>query len=279
MIQSNYIKLFTTAVYHTYFDSNKCNCLHFIANDKTEKMLKKFGFKINTISNGFDLYSNTASSLSNLFDYISKTATQDYFEFNIKCSNPNFILFTALPINWLGEITYTSQNDKNQNNNNTVTLSQTLETKAIAPFFGNFKIYFKDILKNQNNTNSLQFEINFKARATQWQYYFINKNAISLNNPSITEKGNIQFEGPQQVTLQTGEKALLFTSNNTDILLSEKPKYKFDLINKNTSTEADQNNSNGKVIFKGLPVPDVSQIGIVANSKTNQVASPMYVYL
>lgn len=279
MIQSNYIKLFTTAVYHTYFDNNKCNCLDFFPNHKTEKILKKFGFRINTISNGFDLFSNTTSSLSNLFDYISKTAAQDYFEFDIKCSNPNFILFTALPINWLGEITFTSQDDKNQNNNGTVILSQTLETKAMAPFFGNFKVYFEDIIKNQNNTTPLQFEINFKARATQWQYYFINKNAIPLNNPVISEKGNIQFDGPQQVTLQTGEKALLFTSNNTAILLSEKPKYKFDLINKNTSNESGQSNSNGKVIIKGLPVPDVSQIGIVENSKDNQVASPMYIYL
>lgn len=278
MIQSNYIKLFTTAVYHTYFDNHKCNCLHFIPNNKTEKILKKFGFRINTVSNGFDLFSSTTSTLSNLLDYISKTSTQDYFEFNIKCSNPNFILFTALPVNWLGEITYASQDNKNQINNGTVTLNPTLETKTMAPFFGNLKIYFEDILKNQNST-SLQFEINFKARATQWQYYFINKNDIPLPNPAITEKENIQFDGPQQVTLQTGEKALLFTSNNTDIVLSEKPRYKFDLINKNISNETGQNNSKSKIIIKGLPVPDVSQIGIVENSKDNQVSSPMYIYL
>ena len=278
MIQSNYIKLFTTAVYHTYFDNNKCNCLHFIPNNKTEKILKKFGFRINTVSNGFDLFSSTTSTLSNLLDYISKTSTQDHFEFNIKCSNPNFILFTALPVNWLGEITYASQDNKNQINNGTVTLNPTLETKTMAPFFGNLKIYFEDILKNQNST-SLQFEINFKARATQWQYYFINKNDIPLPNPAITEKENIQFDGPQQVTLQTGEKALLFTSNNTHILLSEKPRYKFDLINKNTANESGQTNSKSKVIIKGLPVPDVSQIGIVENSKDNQVSSPMYIYL
>ncbi|CAD0009097.1 hypothetical protein [Flavobacterium salmonis] len=277
MIQSNYIKIFTTAVYHTYFDNTKCNCLDFIANHKTEKILKRFGFKINTIYNGFDLFSTT-SSLSNLFDYISKTTTQNYFEFDIRCSNPNFILFTALPINWLGEIIFDSHDDKNQNNNGITTLSPTLETKSMAPFFGSLKIYFADILKNQTTT-PFQFEIKFKARATQWQYYFINKNAVTLNNPAITEKENIQFDGPQQVTLQTGEKALLFTSSTTNILLSEKPKYKFDLINKNTSNGSGQSNLNGKVIIKGLPVPDVSRIEIVKNSKTNQIASPMYIYL
>ncbi|WP_163411040.1 hypothetical protein [Flavobacterium ajazii] len=277
MIQSNYIKLFTTLVYNTYFDNGKCNCLHFVPNHKTEKILRKFGFKINKISNGFDLFSNTTSSLSSLFDYISKTTTQNYFEFDIKCSDPNFILYSALPINWLGEITFSSQDNQNQDNNGVIALNPTLETKAMAPYFGCFKIYFDDILKNQNTT-PLQFEISFKARTTQWQYYFINKNSIPLNNPAITEKGAIQFEGPQQVTLQTGEKALLFTSNNTNIQLSEKPKYKFDLINKSPPNQSGQTSSNNKVIIKGLPIPDVSRM-IVENGKENQVASPMYIYI
>jgi hypothetical protein len=279
MIQSNFIKIFSTAVYHTFYDNGKCNCLHFIPSHKTDKVLKKFGFKMNPISNGFDLFSNTTSSLSDLLDYISKTTQQNYFEFEIRCSNPNFILFTTLPIKWLGAINYSSQDPKNQNNNGTITLNQTLEEKLMSPYFGYLKIYFEDLLQNPNSTAPPLFEINFTARATQWQYYFINKNAIPLNNPSITEKENIQFDGPEKVTIQTGESALLFTSNKTYIPLSEKPKYKFDLINKNVSNPPNQKNTNGKVIIKGLPVPDVSRIGIIENNEQNQVASPMYIYL
>lgn len=277
MIQSNYIKIFGTAAYHTFFDNGKCNCLHFIPNHKTDKILKKFGFRMNPVSNGFDLYSNTKSSLSDLLDYISKATLQDYFEFDIKCSNPNFILFTALPINWIGAVNYSSQDPKNINNNGTITLNQTLENKPVSTHFGYLKIYFEDLLKDQNTSNPVLFEINFTARATQWQYYFINKNAIQLNNPSITEKENIQFDGPKTVTIQTGESALLFTSNKTYITLSEKPKYKFDLISSSSSTN--QTNAKPKVIIKGLPVPDVSRIGIIENNDQNQVASPMYIYL
>ncbi len=277
MIQSNYIKIFGTAAYHTFFDNGKCNCLHFIPNHKTDQTLKKFGFKMNPVSNGFDLYSNTKSSLSDLLDYISKTTQQDYFEFDIKCSNPNFILFTTLPINWIGAINYSSQDPKNINNNGKITLNQSLESKTVSTHFGHLKIYFEDILKDQNPTNPVLFEINFTARATQWQYYFINKNAVQLNNPSITEKENIQFDGPQTVTIPTGESALLFTSNKTYITLSEKPKYKFDLISSSTSTN--QTNTKPKVIIKGLPVPDVSRIGLIENNDQNQVASPMYIYL
>ncbi|MDP5199834.1 hypothetical protein [Flavobacterium sp. DG2-3] len=276
MIQSNYIKIFTTAAYHTFFDNGKCNCLHFTPNNKTDKIFKKFGFKTNHISNGFDLYSNTKSSLSDLLHYISTTTGQDYFEFNIRCSNPNFILFTTLPINWIGTVNYSSQDPKNLNNEGKIVLNQTLENKPASSHFGHLKVYFEDILKEQHTANSILFEINFTARATQWQYYFINKNAVQLNNPSITQKENIQFDGPQQVTIQTGESALLFTSNKTYITLSEKPKYKFDLIN---SSVSNQNNAKPKVIIKGLPCPDVSRIGIIENSDQNEVASPMYIYL
>lgn len=277
MIQSNYIKIFSTAAYHTFFDNGKCNCLHFIPNHKTDSILKKYGFRMTPVSNGFDLHSNTKSSLSDLLDYISKNTEQDYFEFDIKCSNPNFILFTALPINWIGAVNYSSQDPKNVNNNGKITLNQSLENKPASTHFGHLKIYFEDILKEQNTSDSILFQINFTARATQWQYYFINKNAVQLNNPSITEKENIQFDGPKTVTIQTGESALLFTSNKTYITLSEKPKYKFDLIS--SSASANQTNTKPKVIIKGLPVPDVSRIGIIENNDQNQVASPMYIYL
>lgn len=278
MIQSNFIKMFGLMVSHTFYENSKCKCLHFIPSNNTAKLLHKFRFKMNTFSNGFSLYSNIASTLPDLLDYILKITNQDYFEFDIKCSNPDFMLFTALPINWLGEINYSTQDSKNQNNNGSIILNQTLETKS-PQFFGRLKIYFEDLKKYSNNTASILFEINFTARATQWQYYFINKNAIPLNNPVIKEKSNIQFDGPTKVTIQTGEQALLFTSNNTDIALSEKPKYKFDLVNENISNDSNQPNSKGKIIIKGLPVPDVSRIGIVANNDQNQVTSPMYIYL
>ncbi|MGH2664799.1 hypothetical protein [Flavobacterium sp.] len=229
------------------------------------------------ISNGFELFLNTTSSIAGTLDYITKTTSMDYFEFNIKSSNPYFTLFTALPINFPGQITFTSQ-DKNQNNNGIIQLNETLDPKESAFFFGSLKVYFEDIKKSQNN-NPLHFEVNFKARATQWQYYVINKNAVPLNNPVIAEKGKTQFDGPKQVLLQTGEKALLFTSNDVNIPLSEKPKYKFDLLNKNAENESGQKNTNGKIIIKGLPVPDVTRIGIIENSDHNQIASPMYVYI
>lgn len=275
MSQSVYIKAFDVMVFHTFFDTGKCNCLHFIPDTATEKIFRKFGLRMNLISNGFELFLKSSSPITEALDYISKTTSLDYFEFNIQSDNPFFTLFTAMPINFPGQITYTSQDPENQDNNGTVVLHETLEQEKSNSFLGLLRIYFEAL----KTTSAPHFELNFTARATQWQYYVINKNAVPLNHPVINEKGKMQFDDPEQVVLQTGEKALLFTSGETNILLSEKPKYKFDLISTNESNASATKNSNGKVLIKGLPVPDVSRIGIIENAGNIQVTSPMYIYL
>lgn len=278
MIQSNFIKTFSVMAYHTFFDNTKCNCLHFIPDSKTEGILQKSGFRISKVSNGIEVFYSSKVSITTMLDHIYKTTSLDYFEFNIKSSNPYFTLFTALPVNWLGQIIYSSQNYKKLDNNS-IDLIETLTTSAINPFLGNLKIYFEDLKNYLNNPDPVIYEINFKARETQWLYYVINKNAVLLNNAAITEKGNIQFDGPNEVTIQTGEQALLFTSTNKQISLSEKPKYKFDLVNINGTKEMNQKNTNSKIIIKCLPVPDVSRTTIIQDNQENQVASPMYIYL
>lgn len=278
MSQSVYIKAFDVMVYHTFFDTGKCNCLHFIPDAPTEKIFRKFGLRMNLISNGFELFLKSNSSITDTLAYISKTASLDYFEFNIKSDNPFFALFTAMPIHFPGQITYTSQDPENQDSNGTVVLHETLQQEKSNLFLGLLRISFED-LKKTAAASPMHFEMKFTARATQWQYYVINKNAVPLNNPVINEKGKMQFDDPEQIVLQTGEKALLFTSGKTNILLSEKPKYKFDLINTTESNGSGPKNSSGKVLLKGLPVPDVSRIGIIENAGTIQVTSPMYIYL
>lgn len=272
------MKIFSTAVYHSFFASGKCNCLYFVPNTSTEKALQKFGFKIKSVDNGFDLFSATTTSLSNVLNSITQSTQDNYFEFEIRCNNPNFILFTALPINWHGMINFSSKDPKNIINNKTVTLNQTLE-ENLTSSFGYLKIYFNDLIKNLNAASPVFFEIYFTARATQWQYYLINKNAIELDNLAITGKGNIQFGDPEKVTIQTGELALLFTSNKNHIPLSENPKHKFDLVNKNVSNTSNLQRINDKVIIKNLPLPDGSRIEIIENDGQKLYTSPMYIYL
>ena len=279
MTQNSFTKIVGVSVFHTYFENNKCNCLGIIPNRESELILNKFGFKLNYNSNGFDLYCNSTSTVTSVLDYIEKTTSVRYFEFMIKSNDANISLYTQMPINWLGQVNFSSQDAKNQNNQNSFVLNQILEPSNYNTHFGSLKIYFQDIQNSQDLSIPIHFDINFSARATIWQYYIINRNAIPLENPSILEKGKTPFYGPELVTIQTGEQALLFTSNTTLIPLSQKPKYKFDLINTTITSELTPKKISVKTILKGLPVPDVSPIGIIKVNGQNQVLSPMYIYL
>lgn len=274
MMQSSFKKMFSVAVFHNYFENNKCNCLQFSPANGCKTLMLKSGLLIKISSNGFELFSNTTGSTHTLLEYIQKTSGIDYFEFDINTDNPYFILFTEIPINWLGQITYSSRDSENQHQNGNIQLHEVLKEERTSSI-GNLRIYFEDIRNDKDNSDDTNFEINFRARATQWQYYIITKNTSQFGNLTIKEKENITFEGPEQVVLETGEQALLFSSGVTLIPLSEKPKYRFDLISNTTTNESNQKTAAHKIVFKGLPFPNVTQIG----KNKDQISSPMYVYL
>lgn len=258
-------------VHHTYFENNICNCLQFYPDAATDKILNRFSFSIGLNTNGFDLYTNSRVSLIDLFTYIGKTTQQSFFQFTIKAADPEFVFFTELPINWCGEIVYQSSDDSNVYHDDTLNICGVLSNQA-STSLGKLIIYFDDVLKYQNTKDISKFKIEYKARATQWQYFIINTNLVGLIDPVITGKTGIRFEGPETVTIETGQQALLFSSGKNLIPLSNTVQYKFDLLS-HTSV----NQTATRVIFKSLPNPAPKRIGAVVNK--NQVSSPMYIYI
>jgi hypothetical protein len=161
-----------------------------------------------------------------------------------------------------------------------VYLDEYFSENESAPDFGSLIIHFDDILKFRADKGYTQFGISFEARSTQWQYYVINKTSIQLDNPAIG-KTDINFTGPQNVVLGNGEQAILFSSGDHLIPLSEIPKYKFDLVNTPATNDRIQikNKSASKLIYKGLPNPNPERIGITKVNGQNQVSSPIYIYV
>jgi len=278
-MESNFKIAFKLMVAHTYFEQGVCNCLQFIPDESTQKILNRFGFLIRNKVNGFDLYSNSTTELPAYLTYIKKVAGQDFFTFKIKTNNSGFQSFTDLPVDWMGQILYDSQSITNVYDANTVKLTAALSADADNANIGNLIIRFDDVAKHADSQNGAQFNINYNARATQWQYYIINKSALNLNNTAVVGKFDISFNTPQQVTIENGQQALLFSSGGTMIPLSEVPKYKFDLVNNPILTDSiNQNKSTAtKTILKGLPTPDPRRFGLTSVDGKKQVSSPMYV--
>ncbi|HWY37682.1 MAG TPA: hypothetical protein VNY73_03925 [Bacteroidia bacterium] len=279
MMQDNFKIVFSLAVLHSYYENNTCTCLEFKPDAASDKLLKRFDLSIRKKRSGFELYTNTKASVSSFLNYVQQATFQDFFDFEIKTNDHAFALFTQLPADWAGQLVYSSASLSNYNENMAeleMGLSDAIKTSTI----GTLRIYFNDIIKLSGPEKNAQFNMRFSARATQWQYYIINKSAVPLNDPFITGKTEIIFDGPKNVTIPTGQEALLFSSGSNLIPLSELPKYKFDLVsNTAAASHSPVKKTASKTIFKGLPNPDPRRIGITAIEGIKQLSSPMYIYI
>jgi hypothetical protein len=281
MKKTGFTIAFKIEVSHSYFKNNICTCLQFELSAATKKIFDRFGCIIRNKINGFDFYVNATDDLAALFTYIKNVTAQDYFEFDIKNKNPSFNLFTELPADWVGQLTYDSSSGENNVAKDTVELKESLSINSGIASFGKLLIYFDDIIKYQNDKKYTQFNIAYKARATQWQYFIINRNAVVLDNPAIVGKVAVDFDTPEIVVTETGQQAILFSSGNNLIPLSEVPVYMFDLVNnsKTNNSSTTKKSTAAKIIFKGLPNPDPDKIGIIKGDIKNEFSSPMYVYV
>lgn len=275
MSGNSYYRLFELHVFHGYFQQDICRCLELNADADTLRLLERFRLLIRRQVNGIELYTNSVQSAGQLLNYIEQATGQNAFCFEIRTNNPDFNLFTALPPNWVGQLLYNSSDSVTEDN--TVLLNAQLSANAGTACLGKVILSFADILKAGSGQASVSFKISFQARATQWQYFIVNRNQVPLDDPFIGGKEAISFEGPVNVQTIAGEKALLFTSGNQLLPLSEEVFYRFDLLNRISCAENKAGKATAsKIIIKGLPNPNPQWIGQLAN---NQLCSPMYIYL
>ena len=263
--------IFKVSIFHSYFENSICNCLSINLKPDAAFILKRFNFLIRNTINGIEFYSNS-SNVPALLNYISESTRLSSFDFELTANNDCFNYFTDLPMNWAGQLEYNSNSKSNLQEEGNIQLVAQLSQSMYQPILGNMVIHFTNIMNNV----PAQFTINYKARATQWQYFIINKSAMKLDHPKIVGKSEIEFEGPQNITIETGEKAMLFSSNQNLIPLNALPVYKFDLID--SPTKEIIKNAPIKTIVKGLPTPSVAQMGII-KSDIKLVSSPIYVYV
>jgi len=272
-----YQSLFGLEVFHSYFQQNICRCLEFNAEADTVKLMKRFRFVIRRKVNGFGLYSDSEQSAEQQFNYIQQATGLDSFSFEIRTTDPDFNFFTELPPDWVGQMNYDSNNASLTDGR--VQLNEEPDGTTGDAYIGRIILRFDDILRFSDQTGYPTFAISYQARATQWQYFVINRSSVPLNEPSISGKGDITFDGPQNVVTAAGEAALLFSSGANLLPLSEQVIYKFDLVNLPSSTDGTSGKPlTPRVIIKGLPNPAPQWIGTVKDD-TSQLSSPMYVYL
>jgi hypothetical protein len=279
-MSTGYPSIFSIEVMHSFFENNICNCLQFSYGKNTQVLLKRYPFLVRHKVNGLGIYADTTAEITSMLEYIGRVLPP-YFDFSMQATHQNFGLFTDLPKNRSGQLTYNSGDIADILENGTVILNPAFQVLKEGVSLATIRINFEDVLKYRNTGSPAQFQISFTARATQWQYYIVNRNGLKLEWPAINGKKKIRFDGPLNVSIPGGEPALLFTSNDQLLPLSETPVYQFDLVNYpgKEGEELPVFIPASQVVYKGLPVPGPADIGFTQLNGEEVFSSCIYVYI
>lgn len=276
MNSSNYKALFKISITHSYFANGVCRGLSFTPGSLTVQLLNRFTLKYRPVPDGFEWYADTKASAESFLKGLTQASGEFYFEFDMEAVE-SFYSYTVMPGEGMQPLLYSSRKAKPQENGVNLLTPETVA--GTGRIFGKLVIFFSDIIKLADKGLPAKFEIAFSAKQTQWQYYIINRSAIVVDNPAITGKPAVRFTGPAGVTSPSGEQAMLFTSGNTLLPLSEKPVYSFNLVSASGNNSQAGDKPPERIIYRGLPNPVPGHTGHAIGDDPGVLSSPMFVYI
>jgi hypothetical protein len=253
--------VFSISIYHTYFN-NQIDTITLIPKDATKQLFHSYGLKLIKDKHSFQFYDQSDNGFSHLLTHINESAGIDAFKFDLINTDSSFFNYTDLPINFMGNLIYSSTNTSNKIENDTVTLEPKFEENSNPLKLGEVHLKFSD-LKSDNPAN---FEIKFKTRSTYWKYYIINNTQVNINNLSIFSHSDLEFDAPIYTTIKQKEAIVI----KSKMMIPLNHHSAIDLVN----TEKQQ-----KMVLTKLPTPSPNDIIISKNEGKSMVYSPMYIYL
>jgi len=277
--KSSYTKLFGLSVLHSYFKDGVCSCLKLVPTTATAALIDRYQFSIRTMSTGIDVYNSSTTNLDQYLNYIAQTIEASYFEFELHCSDQNFYLFTDLPVDWYGQMLYSSKDRQKPQSGTSIVLERHLSPSGEGDMgtVGNIKIYFSDLMELETSKQSTAFLLNYAARATFWEYIIVGNGATDLSTAYITNNAGIDFTSPEETTLPNQQNAYMFSSGMHQLTLSDVPLYSFDLTQAQANTSSLQ--LKPKTLFKSLPMPSLNNLIIENAEEQSRVSSRIFVYL
>ncbi len=275
---TNYHTMFQVNVSHSYFQQGLFGSLQCDFGESFMALAKKYRLKIDTRPSGFVIFS-TYENVAQFFQYITNTTGLTYIELALFTTDSNFYNYTAFPLDFQGMLQYSSDFDENVHTEDALLLAQKLVGSTSQSSIATIKIHFDDILNELERSGVVRYKIEMQARATQWQYFIMNRSKIQLISPEILGASEISFSGPSEVTLENGENALLFSTKDQYIKLSEIPKYQFNLVSETKFSLKNQQPKKTKIVFNGLPNPSPERITIKTMDAKTFATSPMYIYV
>ncbi len=119
-----------------------------------------------------------------------------------------------------------------------------------------------------------KYKLKFDSRNTYWKYFIVSKYKLPLEKSGIdTNDTDIEFVGPEKVSLSNGETAFLFESK-VSLPLKEIQDLNFKL-----SKDRKSGRGNGEAYLNRLPTPSADMIRPASRDEAAKVYSELIVYV
>ena len=260
-------------ILHSYFKDGMAKNLIITPSENTKNTLTKYGFIFRNTENGFVLLETSSRGQFDALQYLTNTLGIKEFEFNFYSTDTTFYNYTEVPLNQIGILEYSNLSLQPENEEGIAVMKEKFRATDLTNSLGSINLNLEELI-SQTSTGPVTFEIHFEARKMQWNYFIISQEEIK--GLKIKGKSEMNFEGPEEVTLINNVNAQKFSSGSNLLPVQEFPNLKFDLIQ---TRETDSSNVRPTMIFEGLPNASPHTIGIT-NIEGRQVASSeMYVYI
>ena len=266
--------LFQIHLSHSYFSDGVFQNCRIVAHSDTEEIASRYNLITHMSKGVFCLYTASQRDTKGFVGHLNDQLQDQPLRFLLCADESQFSFITDLPIDWVGQVEFSSKNIIADGSN--IRLLPTLSSRLVnrQNVIGVISIYLEDLLVLE--CKNTRYVVDFQSRSVRWLYYLINRSQTKLSNPSIRNKKYV-FEGPEPVVLPGGENGLCFNSGDKQFPLQQIPTLTFDLIDHLLVSMHAGGQTINHCLIQGLPTPKMEDLNRTGNSK--KVVGAMYVYL
>lgn len=271
-------QLFQIEFLHGYFSGGRMKNCRLAPDAATARLIDRYRLAPLMEDGVFSLHTMFQDGAAALAEYLQSQLEAGVLRFFVVCDEKQFFLITDLPLDWCGQVVFSSASAAPGAGGTLALASALAESSgggegAVAVV----SIRLGDLLAMGGK--NVRYVAQFPVRAVHWLYYMVNRSDITLRNPAVVGKNGSRFDGPETVVLASGESALSFKSGAERFPLQQAPVTMFDLVDRLGPAQQAEMHESEHCLIKGLPTPRPDQLNITRTALSSYVFCAMHVYL
>lgn len=275
--------LFQVRLFHPFYTDGVFGDCQLVADPATAHAIERYQLLSRRSAGTLGLYTSVPGSPLGLVRYLAQVTGDAPLRFFLACGNRHFVSITELPLDWLGQVEFSSAAGPTEADHGQATVAL---TPAMVPgagaqgVIGAVSVYPSDLLALLTaGFKSIVYTAQFQVRSLHWIYTVINRSQTRLYQPAVRGRDGVYFTGPVATTTADGEPALEFSSGARQFALQQVPTVLVDLVDTVPPAPQSDIEPADSIVASGLPTPQPGQFGARQTAALAYCFAEMYVYL